>query len=550
MGKYKLNPFTNNLDRVTTSEEVDHGLLTGLVDDDHTQYALLNGRVGGQTLIGGTSASNNLILQSTSNATKGKINFGNSTYDEANNSLGIGTTSPQRPLHIANNGSQSQLLLEDNDATSGLKYGGIKFTDGALQLNSMDDTLTPTTRLYIAPTTGNVGIGTASPSEKLSINGSMEVLAGGIMKQTSNSWGDKWWMAGSGIKVAMDQTSTSWLSTFGGSTSLTKFRWSSTKAGGINGPILDLETGGNAIFYGNVGIGTTTPTAKTHIKGATSDNTAYGLKIDGSSGAKNFYVRNDGRIEFKNYAFPVVDGTSGQVLTTDGAGTLSWDSRDDYGEMYVYNKSIPLQINTADTYHAFHQVTAGDITSGLTNNFTINTGRVVDADITSEANNGGKLQIVTSANHLLTTGDIVVITNANDTGHNKKTRVTVDNATTFTCQDINYVAGAGTSAAVVDLPAHFKYTGTPTRNFIFNFCLSGNSASANKVFKIEAVKNITDLDNIVVENKYSTADIQNVSQRGAVQLSTNDIVWIQFINMTGDTTDFTVKHLNITIRTL
>lgn len=51
-----------------------HSSLTGnTVGDDHTQYALLAGRAGGQTLIGGTAASNNLTLQSTSNATKGAI---------------------------------------------------------------------------------------------------------------------------------------------------------------------------------------------------------------------------------------------------------------------------------------------------------------------------------------------------------------------------------------------------------------------------------------------------------------------------------------------
>lgn len=30
---------------------IDHGQLTGNADDDHTQYLLLNGRVGGQTIL-------------------------------------------------------------------------------------------------------------------------------------------------------------------------------------------------------------------------------------------------------------------------------------------------------------------------------------------------------------------------------------------------------------------------------------------------------------------------------------------------------------------
>jgi hypothetical protein len=50
-----------------------HNLLTGLGADDHAQYALLAGRAGGQTLIGGTAALDNLLLQSTAHATRGLI---------------------------------------------------------------------------------------------------------------------------------------------------------------------------------------------------------------------------------------------------------------------------------------------------------------------------------------------------------------------------------------------------------------------------------------------------------------------------------------------
>lgn len=53
--------------------EIDHGTLTGLTDDDHSQYLLLAGRTGGQTIIGGTDAGNDLILESTSHVTKGSI---------------------------------------------------------------------------------------------------------------------------------------------------------------------------------------------------------------------------------------------------------------------------------------------------------------------------------------------------------------------------------------------------------------------------------------------------------------------------------------------
>ena len=55
--------------------EIDHGTISGLLDDDHTQYALLAGRAGGQSLVGGSAASENLNFESTSHATKGFIQF-------------------------------------------------------------------------------------------------------------------------------------------------------------------------------------------------------------------------------------------------------------------------------------------------------------------------------------------------------------------------------------------------------------------------------------------------------------------------------------------
>jgi len=58
----------------------DHGALTGLGDDDHTIYALLAGRAGGQTLIGGTAASEVLTLDGTSHATNGGVALAAGNY--------------------------------------------------------------------------------------------------------------------------------------------------------------------------------------------------------------------------------------------------------------------------------------------------------------------------------------------------------------------------------------------------------------------------------------------------------------------------------------
>ncbi|HZX13695.1 MAG TPA: hypothetical protein VFF49_04770 [Thermodesulfobacteriota bacterium] len=55
--------------------EVTHSAISGLTtgDSGHTQFAMLAGRSGGQMLQGGLAASENLILESTSHATKGEV---------------------------------------------------------------------------------------------------------------------------------------------------------------------------------------------------------------------------------------------------------------------------------------------------------------------------------------------------------------------------------------------------------------------------------------------------------------------------------------------
>jgi hypothetical protein len=55
--------------------EVVHGDITGLTSGDagHTQFVMLAGRAGGQDIQGGTAASEDLTLESTSHATKGLV---------------------------------------------------------------------------------------------------------------------------------------------------------------------------------------------------------------------------------------------------------------------------------------------------------------------------------------------------------------------------------------------------------------------------------------------------------------------------------------------
>ncbi len=115
----------------SSGASTDHGGLTGLVDDDHTQYGLLAGRAGGQTLIGGTGTTDDLIFQTTS---------------------GVGAAGADMRFLVGNDGGTEALTVSNN---------------------------------------GSVGVGTTTPSAKLDVNGDMKgsVLGlGGAVADTTNKF--------------------------------------------------------------------------------------------------------------------------------------------------------------------------------------------------------------------------------------------------------------------------------------------------------------------------------------------------------------------------
>ncbi len=104
------------LDGTTPSAITDTGAAgTSLVfahrDHAHSgsSYAILAGRAGGQQLDGDTASGGNLTLMSTAHSTKGKLLFGTSGYNEATNFLGLGTASPDAPMHIHSVGAANTL---------------------------------------------------------------------------------------------------------------------------------------------------------------------------------------------------------------------------------------------------------------------------------------------------------------------------------------------------------------------------------------------------------------------------------------------------------
>ena len=138
------------------------------------------------TLIGGTGGAGYVPKYTGTTSIGNSLIYDNGTY------VGIGTTSPQGKLHIgttiSNNATYNgQLILKSGTSTFGpQEVGGLEIVQAdvnagygmKLYTNSSSDqsgiatrhnSATWTERLSISTITGNVGIGTTSPSQKLTI---------------------------------------------------------------------------------------------------------------------------------------------------------------------------------------------------------------------------------------------------------------------------------------------------------------------------------------------------------------------------------------------
>ena len=183
---------------------------TGLTNAAGTVTANIStGIAGGQTIIGGTGASENLTISTTSNATKGKILFGTlSAYDEVNDRLGIGTTTPTGTVqatgtaagafygqrYINGSGSanctlgkargtvSSPLIVQNADATGGFVFEGY---DGASFIGTANFTgiIDGTPSAGVMPQAMRFVTGTtiANRTERMRIGSAGSVMIGTIV---------------------------------------------------------------------------------------------------------------------------------------------------------------------------------------------------------------------------------------------------------------------------------------------------------------------------------------------------------------------------------
>jgi len=199
------------------------------------------------------------------------------------------------------NGRSAVLMCNGTDVVEAVDYSANINTANI----SYTGTLTGSTGIvnlgsaqFYKDASGNVGIGTSSPSEKLAVTGA--VLVSNQTTSNKNAAGTlDYYPADNSTRIL------SW-----GATGLDGKISFWTGVGGA-GALQRMQIDGS----GNVGINTISPGSTLDLKGT--------LRL---SGATSGYVGFSpaAAAGTTTYTLPTADGTSGQVLQTNGSGVLSW----------------------------------------------------------------------------------------------------------------------------------------------------------------------------------------------------------------------------------
>ncbi len=222
---------------------------------------------------------------------------------------GVGTTSPQAKLHVAGGGvrwgNNSELVTDQggslelggNNSTAGagtpyvdFHFSGLTQDFNARIVNDANGRLS-----VLAPTlqaSGNVGIGTPTPADRLDVAGNLRILTGSNPIRFTSAWSGFPDPVNNQAEISNDTGTYKTLMIIG------------NKSGGLGRRVSvwdRLEVNGTLIGTGNVGIGTASPQYALHVKtgwaflglDTLTVNQHCGIRFH-ENGAVKWHIWNDG----------------------------------------------------------------------------------------------------------------------------------------------------------------------------------------------------------------------------------------------------------------
>jgi hypothetical protein len=283
-----------------------------------------------------TVGTNKFVVASTSPA--------NSFVLNSAGNVGIGTTSPAENLTVWGNGSASGIGVRASQGTTndnilriyngaGAQRMGIGYDNAGIGLIINNRSNSPL--VYVAESTGNVGIGTTTPGQKLTVYGTGEAARFGNESNTSTYIGFANSLAANRAFVGYSTTS------YGSDSGSAVIQGSVSK--GISFAVNSSTFGATPAMYinssGSIGIGTTSPSSALTVVGTGLFTNNLSLNPS-STGSDSNYLLVDGRSYFgynsatgnaavqglggKGIEFNVNNNTfgSGQAMVVTSAGNV------------------------------------------------------------------------------------------------------------------------------------------------------------------------------------------------------------------------------------
>jgi len=332
---------------------------------------------------------------------------------QSNGNLGIGTDSPTDKIHMYGSAADQFLKLENTSTYTGmwLQDGGVN--NGWLVLSGYTDTTSPgdfaireygvQTSLTIKQTSGNVGIGTATPGAKLTTyvgSGAISGTNDGLRLQVSS------YNTSARNTIAWHQDNSDLnLGRFGlewnSSTSQMNFVWRDMYNGGAGSTeLMRLQANGN------LGIGTDAPLSKLHVNGdiraslsnvgqsnVVAYNTTTGLfTYFATSSISSLPGGSDGQVQYNNGG---VFGGASDLFYDDSTGNVGVGTAAPTRQLDVYeNSTVQIVAQFANSSSVSSRIKFADLNTGAEN---VNIG-AIGTRMAMWTNNTERMSIVSGGN--------------------------------------------------------------------------------------------------------------------------------------------------------